>query len=184
MTKTKKTKSTKNIGPINKNNKTNADLDSLLDFFSIQQEDLSSLLPELKDKIISIETSSYYKGTLPPPEVVERYEKVLPGSFKTILGITVDIVEYRKEVDRTTLEIEKKFLDEDIKFRKRGQSIAVFLVALGLFVIAFCAYIGETSIGSILDGTTLIALVPHFVAGLQGTRKKKEPSVADKTKED
>ncbi len=140
--------------------------------FRLTKEDLSQIPEDIREKIFEIQTASFYQGALPPPENVERYEKVLPGTFREILDLTKDNAKHRREMDIASIELEKKYLEEDINLRKKGQDRAFLVVFLGLLIVALCAYLGETTIGGILAGTTLIALVPQFVSGIKEKKKK------------
>jgi uncharacterized membrane protein len=139
--------------------------------FRLTKEDLSQIPEDIREKIFEIQTASFYQGTLPPPENIERYEKVLPGTFREILDLAKDNAKHRREMDISSIELEKKYLEEDINLRKKGQNRAFFVVFFGLLIVALCAYLGETTIGAILAGTTLIALVPQFVSGAKDKKK-------------
>lgn len=139
--------------------------------FGLTKEDLSQIPEDIREKIFEIQTASFYQGTLPPPENIERYEKVLPGTFREILDLAKDNAKHRREMDSASIELEKKYLEEDINLRKKGQDRAFFVVFIGLLIVALCAYLGETTIGAILAGTTLIALVPQFVSGAKDKKK-------------
>jgi uncharacterized membrane protein len=140
----------------------------------LTKEELYQIPEDIREKIFEIQTASFYQGTLPPPENIERYEKVLPGTFREILDITKDNAKHRREIDTVSIELEKKYLEEDINLRKKGQDRAFWVVFLGLIIVALCAYLGESTIGSILAGTTLIILVPQFVSGIKNKNVKSD----------
>ena len=150
-------------------------IDKLSKILGIPEEKLKDLPEFVLKKIIevTIEKESYYEGPLPSPNVVSKYEKILPGAFDRILRLTEQNAQHRIEIDKHEMELEKTLVPESIEIRKAGQSKAFIITILGIIAVCFCAYIGEATIGSILAGTTLIALVPNFISGIKKTKELK-----------
>lgn len=114
-------------------------------------------------QMMSIERSSI----LPPPDEMERYEKLSPGITTTLINT------YQKQAEHR-MELEKTVISSGISNAKRGQIFA-FIIAmtalLGGFVLLFLDknILGITSIlGS------LAALVGVFI---YGNKSKKDERI-------
>lgn len=95
-----------------------------------------------------------FRGPLPPPELLRRYDEAVPGAGERILDLAEE--EQRKRASSVNGAVETM---------RRGQScgLAVTLAALG--VVAHTAYLGHPVVATILGGATLTSLVTVFVAG-------------------
>jgi uncharacterized membrane protein len=149
-------------------------LDKIAEILGVPEDELKKLPDHVLKRIkeISVEEESYYRGPIPPPSLVSEYEKILPGSFDRILKLTEGNAQHRIEIDKHKMGMEKKLVPESIKLRRSGQNKAFFISILGIIAVVFCAFIGQTTIGSILAGTTLISLVPNFIAGIKKDKEK------------
>jgi uncharacterized membrane protein len=115
---------------------------------------------EQRTKLVGVATrvSSVFSGPLPPPEILQKYDVVLPGAAERILKMAESQHRHRQE-------LEKKVIDADTLSQTAG-------MVLG-FVIAMTAIGGGiwlTSIGKSGAGLTsiiaaLAALVGVFVYG-------------------
>ena len=68
----------------------------------------SSAIPEetaekiLKDEeaILSIIRQSSFSGPLPPPQILEKYESIVPGSADRIIGMAEKQSEHRRSIEK------------------------------------------------------------------------------------
>lgn len=111
-----------------------------------------------------------FSGPLPPPQILESYNKIIPNSAERLLTM----VELQSEHRRLC---EVKSLDAQIAITTRGQILAFVLSILGFGSALFCAYLGESTTASILGGGTLLGLASIFI---KGYREKKSESVESK----
>ena len=92
------------------------------------------------------------------PEILEKYEKLFPGSVKMILEMTKEQMQHRHT-------IEKNVVNSNIKKDKRGQIfaliISIFITIAGVVIILF----GENTIGFYILIGLLIALASIFITG-------------------
>ncbi len=160
--------------------KKNVPLDKLSEILNIPEKELKKLPNSVIERILKVShhQESYFEGPLPPPALVGEYEQILPGSFDRILKMAEENAKHRIDIDRHEIEIEKTMIPESLEIQKSGQAKAFYIYILGIIAVSFCAYINQTTIGSILAGTTLISLVPNFIAGIK--KKIDKPNNQDK----
>lgn len=154
--------------------------EKLSEIFKIPEKDLRELPPSAIKRMlkVSIQQESYFEGPLPPPSLVKEYEKMLPGSFNRILTMAEENAKHRSQIDLHEMEMEKRIIPESFDIQRSGQKKAFYISIVGIIAVAFCAYLNQPTIGSILAGTTLISLVPNFIAGIK--KKKEKPSLETK----
>jgi len=80
--------------------------------------------------LLAVQQTESRVDILPPPDEIERYEKLYPGVTKVILDTYVKQVEHRISIERTVIE-------GDNKRASRGQVMAFILgfIAIGGGVI-------------------------------------------------
>ncbi len=120
-------------------------------------------------------------GPLPPPEVIERYERLLPGAADRVLALAE-----REQAQRHALETEAlRAQIEDQRTvhsgRTRGQwlGFAIVIAAFGLAaIVALVLRTPEALVfaGS-LCGATLIGLVSIFVVGRSAKLRARTGSI-------
>ena len=81
---------------------------------------------------------SLYRGYWPPPDFVEAYEKILPGSAKTILDLTVFEQKQRHAWDTKLLDGGLKKLEYD---NNRSKREAWFSFCISLATILACLFL-------------------------------------------
>ena len=109
--------------------------------------------------------AAFFSGPLPPPQVLEGYERTLPGLADRITTMAEQTAQHRRDMER-------KREDRDTKVELRGQVFG-FVIALSSFTAgAVLIAIGRPVYGM----TALLAAV----AGLSGlfiwSRSKKGPA--------
>ena len=118
-------------------------------------------LPEKDRKIIfktmcAIEQSSSFKGPLPPPEVLQGYENILPGAFERILSMAEKQQTHR-------IDIEHKIVYGQINQSKWGQIIGAVLAILFGVMTFVLGYTGHEWLAGVIGTTTIIGLSVIFV---------------------
>lgn len=95
-----------------------------------------------------------FSGPLPSPDVLERYEQILPGAAERIITMAEAEQSHRHTIER-----------KDYAEAKLGQVFGFVLGALGLIGSVFVSILGSGWAGSALGGTTVLGLVAVFVVG-------------------
>ena len=84
----------------------------------------------------AIASVTSFSGPTPPPSFLREYELLVPGIAKRFLEEPHLEAEHRRE-------LEKLLVQEKIRLRRRGQSMAFFLATLSViaaFAAIFCGY--------------------------------------------
>lgn len=118
---------------------------------SSHKQDLSQSQP----KVI---LQQQYSGPIPSPQDLASYEKIYPGLANRL------VIMAEKEIDHRH-DITHKSIDLDFKYKSRGQLCALILGCMGIIVGGITAVLGSAATGSIIGGTTVIALAGIFVIG-------------------
>jgi uncharacterized membrane protein len=113
-----------------------------------------------------ISTRLQYSGPLPPPVILEGYDKLVPGSAKQILDDAHRQTSHRIAIERTviTSDVRKSYLG-----LAAGWTTAIYgLTWAGMLVLQ-----GHPIAGTVLGGADLVALVSVFVYGTMSRRKER-----------
>lgn len=124
-----------------------------------------------KDKAVLVSQS--FSGPLPPPEILGRYEEVVPGSAERIIKMAEGQFSHRTELER-------KVIDSDIQITKNGQRFGFLIALAGLIVAAVVSIYGKQWAGSVIGGGTLATLVGVFVYGSRARNKERDQKNIDK----
>ncbi|MDR4485315.1 MAG: DUF2335 domain-containing protein [Nitrospirales bacterium] len=100
----------------------------------------------------------HFSGPLPPPEALEKYEKILPGAADRIFIMA-------EENNRFMMEMDEEVIRSQFQERRRGQFFGFMLGIFGLGGSFWLASIGHDWAAVGLGGGTLAGLVSTFVYG-------------------
>ena len=85
-----------------------------------------------------------YSGIIPPPNIIDGYERNCPGATDRILGMAENELKNKQELDKKEQEsihhCRKVALEFDVKHNTRGQIlgfILLFTMLIGGFVLVF-----------------------------------------------
>ncbi len=155
--------------------------DKLPDLFEVLPEDLKPVLVKLSEKdrekaarvimaqISTIITKTSFSGPLPPPEILQGYENVIPGSAERILKMAESQSTHRQQIEKTVVA-------SQMKQSERGQHYGLGIGIFGLILGAILTFCGYATVASVLFATTIIGLVSVFVIGkVFKSKTEKEP---------
>jgi len=133
-------------------------------------------LPESEQKTITryIEREisvSRYHGPIPPPEELEKFDRIVPGSASKIFD------QFIKQSDHR-MNLEKKVIESQSRQSERGQHYGFIITILFLVASFILGLKGYGVVASILGGSTVIALATLFITG----KKKQESELKEKNK--
>jgi uncharacterized membrane protein len=108
---------------------------------------------------------NHFSGPIPPPEMLARYDEILPGAAKTILQ--------RAETESThRCEMEKNILSEQVAADKRtasevrlGQILGFVSVIAIVSLSAYATHLGKDALAIGLGVSTIAGLVTAFIKG-------------------
>lgn len=110
-----------------------------------------------------------YNGPLPPPEILRRFEDILPGTAERILRQFEVEAEHRRSCEQAMIESEIQRQAEEAKAYWRGQWFGFLIGCLALSlgtVLAIMAHDWAGKIaGGLIGGGGVAGLVGIFVLG-------------------
>ncbi len=112
----------------------------------------------------------HFSGPLPPPEMIKEYKKAFPDAPKIFF-------EMAKKAQDHYENMESKLVDLEIRKVPKGQNHAFIIALTGIIGAVFCAYLDQVTIGSIIGGSTLISLIPHFLGRKKNKGKEENPEL-------
>ncbi|MCW5981466.1 MAG: DUF2335 domain-containing protein [Bryobacteraceae bacterium] len=124
-------------------------------------ESQSGLEPEAKQQ-----RSPTAEDLVPPVQLLQHYENIVPGAAEKLLKSYLDYGEHRRAMQRRAQDAQFELAKEELKLQGRGQLYG-FLIALASVVggFALATYGGQPAYGVILSGGSLAAVVAVFVTG-------------------
>jgi len=99
---------------------------------------------QTEEMLVQQKKIEQYSGIIPPPSVIDGYERNCPGATDRILKMTENELKNKQELDKKEQEnihlCRKKALEFDIKHNTRGQVlgfILLFTMLVGGFALVF-----------------------------------------------
>jgi uncharacterized membrane protein len=108
-----------------------------------------------------------YAGPLPPPEILEKFEQILPGSADRILKQAESQTQHR-------IELEKKVVSADIIKSYLGLVFGFLIGMVGILGGIYLATLGFDVYGPILSGGSFVTLVVAFIYGTKSRKQERE----------
>jgi len=122
-----------------------------------------------------------FRGPLPPPEFLQRYEEIYPGTAERILQQFERETQHRHAVEQKIIDAQLEVQQAEIPALRLGQVFAFIIAVVGLLASAYCvsgaATGGIAAAGASIGGVSLATLAGVFIYG----RKSKPP--AEETQE-
>ena len=99
-----------------------------------------------------------FSGPLPHPEILENYNRIVPGAAERIIQMAESEKEHRHY-------IEKAALRADIREARLGQIFAFLIGTIAIVCGAYTAIEGAPGAGGVIGGGGVIGLVSVFILG-------------------
>ena len=110
-------------------------------------------------------TAQTFSWPLPPPEILAKYNNVLPDAAERIISMAENQATHRQR-------IESKVIESNVKNSRLGLHYGLIIGLASVVGGVVCILCGHEIGGTILGGTGLSSLVGVFVYG--SIQKKKE----------
>lgn len=120
----------------------------------------------LKSFSVTLIQEKSHSGPLPDSESLIQYDSVIPNGADRIMKMAEN-----QQVHR--MSIEKKVIDSQSIQSLLGQVFGLIIGIVGIASGTFLAYSGESTVGGIIAGGTVVSLVSVFVIGRKKQSKKK-----------
>ena len=108
-----------------------------------------------------------FRGPIPPPEVLAKYNEAVPNAAERIISMAESQSKHRQDLELTVI-------NSDIEKSLRG---LIFGLVIGLAAVVggtICTITGHQIGGSIIGGGGLTGLVSVFVYGSRSRRQERE----------
>ena len=125
-------------------------------FEGITQDKKEEILKSVSITMIQEERS--HSGPLPDAETLIKYNSVIPEGADRIMKMAEKQQEHRMNLESTVIL-------SNSKQSNLGQLFGLIIGLVGIGCGTFLAYSGETTVGGIIAGGTVISLVSVFVIG-------------------
>lgn len=122
------------------------------------------------DVLLYITRLERFSGILPPPQLLEHYERILPGLAERIVSLAE-----RQSAHR--ISIERKVVGGQVWESRIGQVCGLVIALVGLGFGTYLGLNGHEVLGGVIGGTPLAGLVGVFVYG----KKQQKAELADKS---
>lgn len=99
-----------------------------------------------------------HSGPLPDAETLIQYNSVIPEGADRIMRMAEKQQEHR-------MNLENSVISSQSKQSNLGQWFGLIIGLVGIGCGTFLAYCGETTVGGIIAGGTVVSLVSVFVIG-------------------
>jgi len=133
-------------------------------------------------QLVAMQTE--FRGPLPPPELLQRYEEIHPGTAERIIQQFERETQHRHAIEHKVVDAQIHNQQDEALMSRRGQMFAFFIGIVGLVSSALC--IGTASIpaqawaGGGIGGISLATLAGAFLYGRKAkptkeVEEKKQP---------
>lgn len=112
----------------------------------------------ITEKVTTVATSSF-RGPLPPPDALARYEQISPGFADRIVALAEREAENRQQLERDNMRIAENDAIASRLETKRGQNLAFGITIVAFVAAVICAYLRQPWVAGVIAGTTLVSVV-------------------------
>lgn len=120
-----------------------------------------------QEHLVKREVAMSFSGPLPPPEILQKYDEILPGAAERIIKMAEQQAEHRRS-------LEQQVIKSDIKNSKLGVLCGFFIGMGGIIGGVVVAIYGKQPLfGGILSFASLAVLAGVFVHGTESRRKER-----------
>lgn len=145
-----------------------------------EQDDVNDLSGEVSNQEMLIEASAW-AGPLPEPDILRRYDEILPGAAERILKMAENQQRHHHDQENRQLEMYFMALQSDSKRSNRGLWAGFAITLAGLGGGMFLVYAGHDWAGAAIAGLNLVSLAAVFVYGTRSRRAERADNADNPT---
>jgi uncharacterized membrane protein len=119
---------------------------------------------------IAVKTEQSFSGPLPPPQILDHYNQIVPGAAEKIIALWESQVQHRQE-------LEKKAITSDITQAYFGAILGFIIAMSAIGAGTFLAYIGRPTEGIAAIISALVGLVGVYGWGSYQRRKERDARI-------
>jgi uncharacterized membrane protein len=133
---------------------------------------LENIPPEQQDDLVKYLMSytsieKHHSGPLPPPEMLNEYNHIVPDGANRIMLMAEKQIDHR-------MALEKKTVESQLWQSGAGQWIGFIITIIVLFMGFYLTILGHSGVGITMITTTLLGLVSIFVLGKKSSGSDKK----------
>lgn len=106
---------------------------------------------------------SSFKGAVPDPDTVERYQRIYPGAVEYFFSTATKEQDNRHTIAKEMIELEKLNLINEANEKRRGQNIAFLVCVLVVALSAYGFYTNNAAEVKWIMGGALATIVALFL---------------------
>lgn len=80
-----------------------------------------------------------FSGPIPPPDILEKYENILPGAMDRIIAMAENESKHRHEMEKTVVDAEIHAMQSETRDTRRGQYCGLIIGVVALIAGAYAA---------------------------------------------
>lgn len=103
------------------------------------------------------------RGPLPAPETLREYDRICPGAADRIIKLAESEAAHRRDLEKSYMKLQAEDLKANRRQLRRGQYAGLAVALVGIAGGVWAMTHGAQISGSILSGSTLVALVGAFL---------------------
>lgn len=139
----------------------------LLKLFQTKANKVSNPIPNNNSNQLKVRQEFQYTGPIPPPAMLEQYNKIVPGAAERILRMAEDQSSHRRT-------LEKKAIDTDSRNSILGIMSALVITMSSFGLAAYAIKMGQSDAGKFIGGASFLSLVGAFIYGTRSRRIERE----------
>ncbi len=108
-----------------------------------------------------------YSGPIPPPAMLEQYDKIVPGAAERLLRMAEEQSAHRRS-------LEKKAIDTDSRNSTMGIASALLISLSAFCVVVYAIIVGQIEVAKLVAGGVIVSLVSAFIYGTRSRRLERQ----------
>ena len=110
------------------------------------------------NNVTSVSATSF-RGPLPPPDSLQRYEQICPGLADRIVALAEREAASRQKLEQDNMRIAENDITASRAETRHGQDLAFWLSVIAFISAIVCACLGQPWVAGVIAGTTLVNVV-------------------------
>jgi uncharacterized membrane protein len=132
-----------------------------------QQQQTSSAGAEAGQIAVTRTEARFFSGPLPPPEVFEEFDRVVPGSARRIFDLVEKQTNHR-------IELESKVIASDITRSRAGLWMGLVVSLAAIVGGVYVAVTVSPTAGATIATASVVGLAGVFVYGTYSRRQERQ----------
>ncbi len=123
-------------------------------------------------KAVIAHSTTAFSGPIPPPDLLMKYDLLLPGAAERIIAMAEKESAHRKEMERIALNADIKIENRDYDEARWGQILGFLFGLFTVYFGAITAMSGAEWAGGFIGTGGLASIVIAFISGRKREKQK------------